>query len=217
MSVESGWNWTQARERAALLVAEDARPDREIAAEVGVSERTLERWKQRPEFVARVAAHVEAFRQAVLTQGIADRVNRVQRLDADWDALRVVQKRRAEAALLAALVRREKVREESPELAEAELEHFEEYPGMMTGRIVRVETPTKMGMKLEYQVDTGLQSELRALEMQAARELGQWIDRSESTVHDNSAVESLQRKLDSLAARIGTAPVPEPTDGSGSD
>jgi uncharacterized protein YjcR len=54
------FRWDARREEAADLVAGDWITDREIAAKVGIHVVTLERWKQRPEFRARVEAIVEA-------------------------------------------------------------------------------------------------------------------------------------------------------------
>ena len=46
MPKTSPFPWTHARAEAAVLVAEDAVTDEEIAAKVGVSRRTLTTWKQ---------------------------------------------------------------------------------------------------------------------------------------------------------------------------
>ena len=53
------WQWTPAKSTAASLVAEGERI-RKIAQRVGVSEKTIDRWKQRPEFRARVDDAIQA-------------------------------------------------------------------------------------------------------------------------------------------------------------
>ena len=50
----------------------------------------------------------------------------------------------------------------------------------LTGLVVEKETFTASGIRTsEWSVDTGLVREIRALHEQAAKELGQWVDRSE--------------------------------------
>lgn len=55
--------WTTRRELAALLVALDLEPDREIAAAVRTTPITLARWKRKSAFRERVAEHVAAFQE----------------------------------------------------------------------------------------------------------------------------------------------------------
>lgn len=171
MSAE--WVWTRARERAALLTAEDALTDVEIAAEVGISERTLHRWRKRPEFMARVEEHIEAFRAVIERKAIAQRGRRVAALQDRWRRMqRVIEERAAD-----------------PGMADV--------PGGRTGLIVR------RGRRVEeYAVDEGLLRELREHERQAAQELGQWLERAEVRM-DDRAGERLAQKLDELAARLG--------------
>lgn len=74
-------NLTVKQERAALLVAEDELADEVIAAAVGISRETLHQWKKRDPFKARVAEHVEAFRDRALTEGFADKRERLRVLN----------------------------------------------------------------------------------------------------------------------------------------
>lgn len=74
-------NLTIKQERAALLVAEDELSDEAIAAEVGITRETLHQWKKRELFAARVAEHVEAFKNRALTEGFADKRARLQLLN----------------------------------------------------------------------------------------------------------------------------------------
>ena len=180
MSAE--WVWTRARERAALLTAEDALTDVEIAAEVGISERTLNRWRKRPEFVARVEEHIEAFRAVIARKAIAQRGRRVAALQDRWRRMqRVIEERAAD-----------------PGMADV--------PGGRTGLIVRRVKGIGRGEDFErveeYAVDDGLLREMREHERQAAQELGQWLERSEVRM-DDRAGERLAQKLEELAARLG--------------
>jgi hypothetical protein len=187
----TGFQWTHKREQAAILLAEDMLSDEQIADRISCGRRTLARWKDHPIFQERVRANIDTFRAAVLTEGVADRINRVQRLDRDWKRLQEVIRERSQKTL-------------------------EDAIGGNTGLIVRRERPSKYGAIIEYEVDTGLLAEVRAIEMQAAKELGQWTERADVTVKDDSVLESLERKLVGLAAAREAASVSEVTDDHGS-
>ena len=58
--------WNPSKETAASLVAEGQLPIREIAQRVGVSEKTIDRWKQRPAFLARVDEILANFRKQLI-------------------------------------------------------------------------------------------------------------------------------------------------------
>jgi hypothetical protein len=150
--------WNRKRERAALQVAEDALTDAAIAEQAGVSKQTLENWKLRPDFRARVQEHVAAFAEAVRAEGIANHKNRVAALNDRWRKMQTVIDARAEA-------------------------HDGQAPGAGTGLLVRQEKQIGAGERavhvVEWRVDDGLLSELRQHEKQAAQELGQWTDKSE--------------------------------------
>lgn len=180
VSVPAPFKWPGRSERAALLVAEDLKPDVEIAKEVGVSERQLERWKQHPDFAERVQEHRDAARALIRAEGIANRQNRVDALNDRWLRLHQVIAARA-------------------------IEHAN-VPGGSTGLLVRqvrlvkvysattnpddVDEPdaadvlisAKLSQEVaEYAIDTGLLKELREHERQAAQELGQWTEKQEHT------------------------------------
>jgi len=69
--------WTRNRELAAQLVAEDRLTNVEIGARCGVVDRQLERWKEIPEFRARVAEHLATYRAKITADGLADRINQI--------------------------------------------------------------------------------------------------------------------------------------------
>lgn len=152
--------WTEKSEKAAILVAEDRLTNDAIAVAVGITDRTLTRWKTNKEFAARVEGHVADFAAAIRRRGIARLENRVDALNDRWNRMRRVIEARAEDG------------------------ETDTVPGGSTGLIVRVEKSTRDGTIIEYSVDTGLLSELRAHEQQAAKELGQWEDRIRETVQD---------------------------------
>lgn len=161
MSVNvSEFNWTAPREKAAVLVAEDEQTDKAIAAAVGITERTLERWKQHPTFTARVAEHVQALEAEMLKFSIAKRRKRVAALDDRWKRMQALIAARAE------------------DLAE-------DIGGGDTGLLVHQVRAIGNGENQQiidqYAVDTGLLKELREHEKQAAQELGQWTEKTDVT------------------------------------
>ena len=150
------------REQAALLIAEDELTDQRIADAVGIGRTTLARWKRDPDFAALVGEHIGQLQAAMLKHAIAKKHKRIAVLD-DLH-------RRALAVITA--------RAGDDSMAEA--------PGGDTGLLVRqlkvIGAGKNMQVVEEYSVDTGLIREIRALHEQTAKELGQWVDRSESDV-----------------------------------
>lgn len=178
--------WNTKREQAAEDLARDSDSDEQIAQRAGVARTTLHRWKAHPEFAARVEAHVATYRRIVRSRGIAIVENRVDALSERWRRLqRVIDARAQEMAgecaggetgLLVRQVKFVKVLEvpkgiarrlADGEIDEADLEDADFVP-------TRQSRPV-----LEYAVDTGLLAEVRHHEEQAAKELGQWVERSE--------------------------------------
>lgn len=149
--------WTHARAEAAVLVAEDAVTDEEIAATVGVSRRTLTTWKQHPAFRERVAEKVAELDAAVSRFVIAKRRERVRIRDEQLAKLLTVQEERAAA-------------------------YQGQAPGGGTGTQVRqlkvIGTGDSQQVIEEWVTDTGMQSEMRSLMKEAAQELGQWSEKS---------------------------------------
>jgi hypothetical protein len=152
------FEWTGQKEEAARLFAEDRLTDEGIAKKLRIGRTTLHRWRQHPDFRARIDSHVEAFRAVVRSRGIACLERRVDQLNDRWKRMRQVIDERAEAM-------------------EAEV------AGGGTGLLVRQFKVIGGGDSArqveEYHVDTGLLKELREHEKQAAQELGQWTDRRE--------------------------------------
>lgn len=170
----TGFRWSKKTEEAALLVAKDEQTDQAIADACKVHKVTLERWKQHPEFSARVQEHRDTWRTEIKARGIADRQNRIDALNNRHERMQRVIEARAE------------------ELADV--------PGGGTGLLVRqaklVKVYTSNGddkdedgetlysakrdvVVYEYTVDTALLKEMRETEKQAAQDLGQWTEKQE--------------------------------------
>jgi hypothetical protein len=159
--------------QAAMLVAEDKIYDSEIAKEVGVSKRTIETWKTWPEFQKAVTNFTNQVTARIRRRGIAVVERRVERLQTDWDRMQYIITARAKRfhatrkAQLAA-----GGDDYDAELVPEEAE---------TGLVILVETKSKFGVERKWVVDTALLAELRNHEQQAAKELGQWKDKTETT------------------------------------
>lgn len=146
------------------MLAEDAVSDDEISAQVGITRAALKKWKARPEFQSRIAEIVNQRKDAALRFSIAQQDKRIAAIDDRWKRMHRVIEARAE-----------------------EMEG--EVAGGETGLLVRQIKLSNTGIQVEeYAVDTGLLKEMRALEEQAAKELGQWIDRKEHTGKDGGPI-----------------------------
>lgn len=150
---------TGRQEKAAVLLAEDRYSDEQIAAKIGATKRTVANWKRQPLFAARVDDIVKELAAMARRRGIARRERRLAVLQETHNKLlQVIEERAAD-----------------PTLADI--------PGGSTGLIVR-KPVTSLGVVAgyEYAVDTGTIRELRAVQEQAAKELGQLADRHELRV-----------------------------------
>lgn len=192
MSAESSekFRLTDRHERAAGLLAEDRLKDEEIAAEVGITDRQLRKWKQRPEFAAKVAEYVERYAERILKQGIARKERRVAALHDRWERMqRVIEARADEHADVPGgdtglLVR------------EAKLVKVYKTDGCMDDGDETLYSAKRDVLVYEYSVDTALLKELRETEKQAAQEAGQWTERRTLTV-------DIKREAERIAAELG--------------
>lgn len=107
---------------------------------------------------AHVAAAIAAAHEAIAKQGIASKQNRVNAYDKRWQLLHRVVESRSE-------------------------EYATEAPGSDTGLLVRTYKMLGAGPLArtveEWSVDTGLLGEMRQLEQQVAKEMGQWTEQQE--------------------------------------
>lgn len=152
------FTWNHQRTRAAVLLAEDELSDEQIAQRVGVCRRTLSYWKENPVFAAQVGDHIGQLQAAMLRYRVAKKRERIKVLDDLHTKMLTVIDERAE-------------------------DLGDEAPGGSTGLLVRQLKQIGYGESArtveEYAVDAGLVRELRAVHEQAAKELGQWVDKSE--------------------------------------
>jgi hypothetical protein len=170
--------WTTARENAAGLVADDHLSDDEIAAEVGVSPRTLAYWKEHPDFNTKVADLIEAARLAARALTIANKEVRVRRLAERAAKIDEVFAARAEehatvpAGMTGLLVREPRI-VKVYDVKNWRADDAEEGEVLVPTGGVRV--------AYAYKVDTATLAELRATEKQAAQELGEWVEKVSPT------------------------------------
>ena len=142
------------REQAAQLLAEDRHPDIKIAELCGISERNLQKWKQRPEFRSRINELTGMYADRALKFGLARRERRLSVLSDMHERLLMVIEERGK----------------DPQLASV--------PGGKSGLVVRRLRGLSM-LREEYEADVALVRELRGLHEQIAKELGQWTEKSQ--------------------------------------
>jgi hypothetical protein len=147
------------------LLAENELSDQEIAKTLGIGRATLSRWKTDPEFAAQVGDHIGEIKARMLRRAIAKKEKRIDVLNDLHDKLlTVVQERAADYAAQAA-------------------SGGDVPAGGGTGLIVRQLKQIGSGRDAqvveEFGVDTALVREIRATHEQAAKELGQWVDKSQ--------------------------------------
>ena len=168
-------NVTEQKALAASLLAHDELTDEEIAQRCDVSRRTLARWKQEPEFQSILSECQEAIKQRILSSSIADKVQRIKRLDKRW---RQIDRLIAERA-------------EDP--------HMMNVPGGQTGLLAHEQKSLGSGDLATvvdvYKADTGLLKEERETAKQAAIELGQWTEKTEAKLIPMKVVEQLAEVL----------------------
>jgi len=154
--------FTAKMEEAAQLVAAGRLSFEDIATQLKIGERTLYTWRQRPQVRARVDAINAAFALTMQQYAIAQRARRVAALDD--------RHRRLENLLLA---RAEAYAGQTGGKVEQLI-----VAGGDTGLLVEQIKATGEGSyQVEYVFDAAVVRELRAHEEQAAKELGQWVEK----------------------------------------
>lgn len=183
------FRWNLKKRRAAAALADGRRPAADIAAEAGVSDRMLRKWATHPDFAAHVAAIRADAGAAIAGRAIADKAGRLTVLAALHDRLLEVFAARAAAATGKA------GSDTTPAAGEA------------TGLVAVKETIVGRNLVREAAIDTAALRELRAIQEQAARELGQWeatVAVKHSGVVRHAHTHALSRlsdaELDQLAA-----------------
>jgi hypothetical protein len=152
--------WNAKKERAALLVAEDELSDREIAKKVGVAKRTLEYWKENTDFQAHVGGYIGQIQAAMLKLSIAKKHKRVERYQELWEKCKELRDARAKA--------------------QEDRAWAAPMPGESTGLVATKTIGTGRNAIREAAFDAALVKAELDLAEQTAKELGQWVERSES-------------------------------------
>lgn len=165
------------KQRAAVLLAEDELSDELIATAVGISRNTLASWKRHPEFAALIGDNIGRIQAGMLKLAIAKKHKRLEALDTlHTKAIQVIDDRARRHA-------EELGDDETPVSATKRLFGDMTPAEAATGLLVRQETANNSGIKtVNWSVDTGLIRKIRALQEQAAKELGQWQDKVDVTV-----------------------------------
>jgi hypothetical protein len=186
------------------LIAEGSLTIDQVAEQVGVTRWTLWAWRQRPEFSRLVAERREYHQTEALSYGIALRHVRIGTYNRIWNRLhRIIEERAAGAPA--------------------------DVPGARTGLLTRrlrsIGEGARAQLVEDWQIDVGLLRELRALGELAAKELGQWGERSEVTgppevdVSNLTTAELLARARRILEAAgfivLDPASMPEDVEGDG--
>lgn len=151
-------NFTKKHHEAALMLAEDELSDEEIALHCGVSRQTIANWKKDSGFAGLVGDQVGRLNAAMLRLPIAKKRERLKTLNTlHQKAMRVIEERSADM----------------------EDEATATGTGLLVRQIKIVRNGDDVTVQREYAVDVPLMREIRALEEQAAKELGQWVDKRE--------------------------------------
>ena len=152
-----------------MLVAEDRFTDEEIARRAHVHRSTLAKWKTHPDFIALVSEYTAKLTAQAMEHGIARREVRLGVLQAAHNHLLKVIEDRAAA----------------PEM--------QRVPGGTTGLLIRTEKVIGFGERArtieEFSFDRPVLQELRAIQEQAAKELGQLVEKRELTGKDGGPLQ----------------------------
>lgn len=162
--------WTKKTIEAAQLVADDKLKDEEIAAKLDINRATLTRWKQDPEFQARIKEHVDAWKARIMQRGLALKERRIETYLEDWEATEIIRQERGNQLS-----------------GQVDVESNPYAGGARTGFIAR-DYKGKDANVAVYQFDAALFRERRELRKQIAQECGQWSDKTEITGKDGGPI-----------------------------
>jgi hypothetical protein len=155
-----GWVWTAQRQKAAVLVAENNLSHARIAEEIPVSSSTLAAWKNTEAFMVRVRELEAEMDAAIMRLPIARKAKRVEGYQKLKDRLQLIVEDREQV-----------------------YSQDEDVVGGRSGFVVKQTKSVGYGKQsqivTENAFDAALFRELRAIDEQAAKELGQWVDKGE--------------------------------------
>lgn len=161
------------KEKAAQEIAEGRRGYGEIADKLGITVRALHKWRQEEKFDARVVTLREEFAERAKARAIRRKEYRIDVLaDLQNRVLTVIEERAGD-----------------PDMAEV--------PGGKTGLLVRQYKVSGDTVVTEYAVDTGTIRELRAIQEQVSKELGQLVEK-----HDHRVIRDVSDLTDEELAVI---------------
>lgn len=158
---EKKFVWTKGAVSAALLLAEDDLNHEQICKQSGISVTTLWRYRQHQEFQDRVDEHLAALQAEMLRHAVAKRHKRLSTLN-----------RLHEKALAVIDARAEGMKDEDADGADS---------GLLVKSYKQVGQGPSAQLMEEFTVDVALMREIRAIEEQAAKELGQWEEKQTIT------------------------------------
>jgi transposase-like protein len=165
---------TDKQRDAARLIASNKLTIAQIAETVGISSRTVNDWKRLPEMESEVRKFRRAWRDHAKQEGIGDPDRRLAQINKRWRKLQAVI------------------------AARAKCDRLQHVPGGTTGLITVTERSIRLdndnySVVEEAQIDTGLLAEMRALEVAAAIELGQYkqVRKIEGEVHIQASPEAV--------------------------
>lgn len=162
------WEWDAGKYRAASRVADGALTNKEVAAEAGITERQLQKWKNHPPFASLVAAIAGEVGDAFRNEAVATKAGRLRILIDMHNKLLAVIEARAAAAIL--VQQRQGVGGDALQTPRAVWAAGEE-----TGVVVTKETWGKTNSH-EASVDNATLKSLLDIQDRIARELGQRED-----------------------------------------
>lgn len=158
------WSWNKAKEEAAQLIADGRLNQYQIAERVGFTRDQVNRWKQLPEFQARINEILKAWEEHVRSRWLCRKDGRLEALIADWEATEIIR------------VERGKLMENDPNAG-----------GGRTGFICRDYRGKDADVPV-YVFDAALFRARREVYEQIADELGQLVKRTEITGADGGPV-----------------------------
>ena len=171
------FTWNDKRLEAVALVADDVLKDDEIATRLGITRMQLYNWKQHPVFQAAVTEHTEAVRAAIRAEGIASKQNRLDAYNEDWNRLEALIQARAASPLM------QGVDGGSTGLLVAEpmiVKVYEADAGDADDDDAPLKPLKETRIVYTYSYDDAVLKRRQDLAKQAAQELGQWVEKSES-------------------------------------
>jgi len=163
------------KEQAAQYVAEGRLLNKEISEKMGVTPKTLFNWQKEKAFKTRVAEIRVEYANSATRLGIARRDYRITCLASVHSKLLGVIEQRADA------------------MSDGSV------PGGDTGLMVKTYKVSGETVMTEYAVDTGLIRELRGIQEQVAKELGQIVEKREVKF---SPKDMTDEQLEQLAADL---------------